>query len=120
MIAYAAFVALCAVLWFAALAAIWITDAHERRALEVLALLDTEAADWDEPSRADVEARFHTFDAPTLADALGITDADDYSWDASRLPLSQSPVAQRIREQIVRNECRRFRAELDGWGGDVA
>jgi len=115
------FAALCAVLWFAALAVIWISDAHERRALEVLALLDTEAADWDEPSRADVEARFHAFDAPTLAEALGITDADDYSWDASRLPLSQSPVAQRIREQIAENECRRFRAELDGYGmGDAS
>ncbi len=116
MIAYAAFAVLCAVLWTGALVAICVTEANERRAAEHLALLDTEAADWDEPSRADVEARFHTSDAPTLADALGITDADDYSWDASRLPLSQSPVAQRIREQIAENECRRFRAELDGWG----
>lgn len=51
------FAALCAVLWLAALAVIWITDAHERRALEVLALLDTEAADWDEPSRAEHDPR---------------------------------------------------------------
>lgn len=31
---------LCAVLWLAALAVIWATDSHERRALEHLALLE--------------------------------------------------------------------------------
>ena len=44
----------------------------------------------------------------------------DLGVDAQALPLSQSAAARRIREQIVNGECRRFRDEIEQWGGGAA
>lgn len=116
-------------------------DAEVER--NVQAALGEQAADHDEPTRADVEATYGPLalygpiDEPhlPLTDAevdaywdryinpLGITNAEMRAKfdardvvDGHALPLSQTPRAQRIRALITDGECRRFRDELNGWG----
>lgn len=90
---------------FAIVAALNWADREVQR--HVQTALCEQAGDWHEPTRTEVEADFfwHNF-----ADVV----------DAHALPLSQSPTAQRIRDQIADNECRRFRTELDTWNGGAA
>ena len=58
----------------------WVRDAdHKRRVLLDLALAN-EAADHNEPSRAQVEAGWVAFDAPTLAEAFGWLDEKTETW----------------------------------------
>ena len=90
------------VVWAASLA----EDARRKRAAD-----DAQtAADFDEPTRAEVE---HMYGPRVMYGPQDVVDAH-------RLPLSQSETARRIRARIADNECARFRRELDEWPGGAA
>lgn len=101
-------------------AVIRITNAIEA-ALDLIAHRDAEhdtieANDWHEPTRTQVEI---TWDDIALGRVLAALDETD-DLDPMLLPLSHSPAAQRIREQITANheaEVARLRDALDGWDG---
>lgn len=80
----------------------WFERAGQQLDALIDAALNDQATDFGEPTREQVEQ--------------GFLDETTETVDAHLLPLSQSETARRIRQRITDNECRRFRAELDGWG----
>lgn len=76
------------------------------------------AADWGEPSRAEVEACWCDED-PFLYGPLAMYGPRDVV-DAHRLPISQSETAQRFRALIASNEAGRIDDEWARWGGEAS
>lgn len=112
-----AFVLLVAIIVGAVLTAIWVTARAENAERIHIYALAQQAADHGEPSREQIEAEWDDL-------ALGrVLAAIDDELDPLRLPLSQSPAARRIRDQINANHdrvVREFRERLDEWPGGAA
>lgn len=86
----------------------------------VQAALGEQAADWGEPTRAEVEAEWDEWcDRRPVYGPLAMHGPKDVV-DARAMPIGQSETAQRIRALIASNEAGRIDDEWRRWGGEAS